>query len=96
MNMIKGKTRSGFEFSVNEEIAEDWRVAKALAATQSKKNEEQISGAVKLVQMILGDQEEDLMQSVMDESGIVKVQDIFDNVSDILTAISESGEKGKN
>lgn len=94
--MIKGKTRSGFEFKVNEKLLDDWRLTKAIAAMNSGNTTRQITGAVDIAELLLGEQEEALYKSVMTEDGIVKNEDVMDNVSDIIAAMQTASEKAKN
>ena len=94
--MISGKTKSGFEFSINEHIVDDWRVARAIAESQSKKESEQIAGAVKVVNLVLGDQEEALCNHVMREDGSVPINTLMDEISEMMTIAKEKNKEVKN
>ena len=94
--MISGTTKSGFEFTVNENIAGDWRLAKALAKSQSKKETEQIQGAIEIVKIVLGDQEEDLCEYLADENGSVPTQKVMEEIAEIMEVISGKSKEIKN
>lgn len=94
--MVSGKTKSGFEFSISEHIVDDWRVAKAIAKSQSKKEAEQISGAVEVVGLVLGDQEEALCDHIKREDGTVPINALMDEISEIMTIAKEQNAAVKN
>lgn len=94
--MVSGKTKSGFEFTINEHIVDDWRVAKAIAESQSKEEAKQITGAVKVVSLVLGDQEDALCEHVMREDGSVPINALMDEISEMMTIAKEKNAAVKN
>lgn len=88
--MVSGTTKSGFNYTVNEEIRTDWRFVKALADADSSDASRQLSGAVRMVTLLLGEKgEAELEKHVAKEDGIVPTQSIIDEVRDILNGIGE-------
>lgn len=56
--MTKGKTKSGFDFKVRENISEDARVAWYVALTTDSDSNTQMHGMRKLLQLITGSDSE--------------------------------------
>ena len=83
--MIKGKTSTGFEYEVNENIRKDYRFVTALAKLHSKNEAKAIDAYSTVVSLLLGENgEEDLCQHVMDEDGIVNFTRLGEEVAEIL------------
>ena len=83
--MIKGKTSTGFEYEVNENIRKDYRFVTALATLHSKNEAKAIDAYSTVVSLLLGENgEEDLCQHVMDEDGIVNFTRLGEEVAEIL------------
>ncbi len=93
--MISGKTSSGFEFEVNGNVVDDWRVVKAIAKTQ-KKGIESTEGAVDLVELILGTQEDALCEHVAAEDGTVSTSAIMTELTEIITIAKSQSDAVKN
>lgn len=94
--MLEGKTASGFEFAVNENIRTDWRFVKAIAEAGSTKGNEitNIEGLVSLVSLLLGpDGEERLCDHVRQEDGTVPLRLINTEVRDILRQLGAAAKK---
>ena len=88
--MVSGTTKSGFNYTVNEEIRTDWRFVKALADADSSEASRQLSGAVRMVTLLLGEKgEAELEKHVAKEDGIDPTQSLIDEVRDILNGIGE-------
>lgn len=88
--MVSGTTKSGFNYTVNEEIRTDWRFVRALADADSKDASRQLSGATRMVELLLGsDGEIELENHVAKENGIVPTELIINEVKDILNGIGE-------
>lgn len=94
--MVSGVTKTGFEFSINEEILNDWRLAKAVAKTESKKDTERLAGTVEMVEFVLGDQEDALCNHVKREDGIMPVESLLQELSDIMDIAKEQNAAAKN
>ena len=88
--MIEGKTKSGFKFKIDERILDDWRLLKCIALSESKDASEQMRGASGLVELLLGDQEDALIEFVAKKNkGLVPAVAITEAVAEILTSVKE-------
>lgn len=86
--MIKGITQSGFEFEVDPRVKQDWRLIKAIADVQSKEDDRAIEGTVKLINIILGEKEEEIISHIASlNDGYVPTAAIMAEIKDILNAI---------
>lgn len=87
---MKGKTKSGFKYNVNENIRTDWRFVKALADADSEDASKQLSGATRMVNLLLGDEGEAKLEAhVAQDDGVVPIERIMDEVREIITAIGD-------
>lgn len=94
--MIEGKTSSGFEFSVNENIKTDWRFVKAISKAGSSKGNEivNIEGLVDLVTLLLGpDGEERLCTHLQREDGTISLHLVNVEVREILGQLGNDVKK---
>ena len=88
--MISGTTKSGFKFTVNEEIRTDWRFVRAVADADSPDASRQMAGATQMVELLLGKEgEAELEAHVAKENGIVPTEAIMAEVTDILNVIGD-------
>lgn len=87
--MKKGKTKSGFEFEVDENVVNDMRLVDAVAEVADGSNPLAISFVVKT---ILGDAKEALYKHVAEEDGRVPVEKINDEVTEIINLLGSSGK----
>lgn len=94
--MVAGKTKSGFEFEVNEKVIKSWEFTKILRMLKSADEGDQLSGAVDFVGKLLGDQEGALMEHLQDEDGLVLTSDVINEASEILNIVQEKNEEVKN
>lgn len=94
--MVSGKTKSGFEFNVNEKIIQSWGFTKVLKLLKSKDEGDQLTGAVDFVEKLLGDQEEMLMEHLKGEDGLVATADVINEASEILAIVQEKSSDVKN
>lgn len=85
--MFKGVTSSGFEYEVSLRIKKDWRFVKALAKSESKDESEMLWGTTRVVELLLGEQEEALQEHLAEEDGVVPTEKLMDTVREILNAI---------
>ena len=89
--MITGKTKSGFKFKVDERIKKDWRLIKAITDSQSDDGNVKLKAVVTMIQLILGDQEELLMQHIMKKNeGYVPFEIMQSEISEIIQSIPEA------
>ena len=87
---MKGKTKSGFKFDVNEAVLEDWEVMKAIADMDSGDASRILRGTVKFVGMVLGDEEEALVKHIRSKNkGACSQDDMYNEVMEIIDSIKE-------
>ena len=88
--MLEGKTKNGFKFAIDERILDDWRLLKFVALTESKDPSEQVRGASQLVELLLGDKEDDLMKFIAKKNGgFIPATAVTDIITEILTSVRE-------
>lgn len=86
----KGKTESGFEYSVDDKVIDDMELVEDLAAADAGDNARFISAITK----ILGEkQKAKLYDHLRNKQGRVPVEAVGNEIKEILTAL---GEDGKN
>lgn len=93
--MVKGKTNSGFEFEVNEKVTKSWEFTKNVKLVKSRDDVDQITGIVDIAHMLLGDQEDALMDHLRDSDGLVMTTDIVAEISEILAIIQKEDPETK-
>lgn len=79
--MIKGKTTSGFNYHIDENILQDYELLEAIAETE--KNPIFIT---KVVRMLLGDDTDKLKEHVRDENGHVSIEKMNVEITEIFEA----------
>jgi hypothetical protein len=83
--MIEGKTSSGFEFTVDERILEDWSLVEAISMADSDDESEQIRGLMNLVKIVLGDQFDALKKHIADRNdGYVPSPEVSATIVEII------------
>lgn len=88
--MLKGTTKSGFEFEISDEALNDMELIDALADVTSGRDTLQVSFAVR---KLFGDeQRKRLYDHVRTESGNVPMDKIWEMIDEIM-ASSEEGKK---
>lgn len=86
--MIRGKTRSGFEFEVAEDIANDMELFEGLCDLDAG----DARALVPVCRIVLGDQKKALYEHLRAIHGRVPVDKASEEVSDILEAV-KNGKK---
>ena len=85
---MQGKTRTGFEYNIDDRILTDWRFTTALTKCQNGKGMDQLAGAQEMVSLMLGEEGlERMMKHISDnnegyvpaEAVMAEVQDIFES-----------------
>lgn len=88
--MIKGKTKSGFSYEIDERVLTDWNLLDAIGLSESTDPSEQIRGVRNLVKLILGDKEDALKKHIADKNdGFVPVEKVSALVAEIITSAKE-------
>lgn len=77
--MIKGKTKSGFNYHIDENILQDYELLEAIAETE--RNPIFIT---KVVRMLLGDDTDKLKEHVRDENGHVSIEKMNVEITEIF------------
>lgn len=79
--MIRGETKSGFEFEVNEEVLDDWEIIEKFDEIQKG----DIFKIIDVIKMILGnDGYIKLKNHVKEKTGKLKTEDMQNEILDIL------------
>lgn len=79
--MIKGKTKSGFNYHIDENVLQDYELLEAIAETE--KNPIFIT---KVVRMLLGDDTDKLKEHVRNENGHVSIEKMNVEITEIFQA----------
>lgn len=88
--MIQGKIKSGFKFKIDERILDDWRVVDAIGLSESTDPSEQIQGARKLVDLILGENKQELIDFLASKNnGYVPTTAMVSAIAEIITESKE-------
>lgn len=86
--MVQGKTRTGFEFTVDEAILNDMELIDALADTMG---ENPLAFSVVCTKLFGAEQKKRLYDHCREE-GRVPVQKISEEIADVFKAIGEAGK----
>lgn len=87
---MKGKTKTGFEFDINDRILNDMELIDALAAMQG---ENPLAVSLAVEKMLGSEQRKKLYDHVRDEENIVSADLVGEELSDMLEQL---GNEGKN
>ena len=94
---MKGKTKSGFEFDIDEEIFDDYDFIEAYAGMMntSAADGKQVTAAVDMIHLLFPKDEEERLKAFVREkkTGRVSTTKLFNVVQEIFEAI---GTPGKN
>lgn len=90
--VVNGVTSKGFEYSVDKKWIEDYRFIKALAKVQAG-GSDVLQHAFAMMTMLLGDEQEEKLVSICQgEDGHVLFEDVLNQLTEIITALSENPE----
>lgn len=88
--MIEGKTKSGFKYSIDESILEDWEVFEAIADMSSNDASKIIKGTKDFVDLVLNSDKKRLIEHIREKNdGKCSVQMMSKEVDDIVTGAKE-------
>ena len=85
---MEGKTKTGFDFNIDDRILTDWRFTMALTKCQNGKGMEQLTGAQEMVSLMLGEEGFNALMEhiskqndgyVPSEAVMAEVKDIFES-----------------
>lgn len=97
--MVKGKTKSGFEFEVNEALISDYRFVTKLAALARCEEEDGMEASAllgELVHVLLGTSGERALLDHVKKNGVASFDDVSDEFSEILDSIGKQDTNSKN
>lgn len=83
--MIKGKTKSGFEFEISKRVLDNYELMEVIA--EADENPMLIP---KVLTMLLGDSKKDLMEHVREKDGIVPAEKMMNELADIFESTNET------
>lgn len=85
--MIEGKTKSGFEFKIEDAALDDWELLEYL----TELDEGDLSHVAKINKSLLGtEQTKALKEHVRDETGRVRTSLMVEELGEILTSMNET------
>ena len=88
--MLEGKTQSGFEYKVDEKMAEDWRFIRLTKKMTKGSSEDKIAALDDALIMILGSEEEAerLLQHIEEQNeGYVPTDKVVEEFNEIIASI---------
>ena len=95
--MITGKISSGFEFSIDETVTDEWEFVKAIGLCESKNIAESVYGMSKVIEMLLGSEgEAKLVKHIKDKNnGKCSQKNMSEAILEIF-GIIKSEKEAKN
>lgn len=91
--MIEGKIKSGFKFTIDERILDDWRLVEAIGETESEDASNVIRGMMNLSKLLLGEQADALKKHIADKNDGFIPKEVMLNA---LVEIVQSSRELKN
>lgn len=89
--MVKGKTKSGYKFTVDEKKLNEWSVFKSIADMTSGDEARMIQGTVSFVETVLGDDEANLIEFIKKKNNGYCPQEAMQTViNEIVEAVKEA------
>ena len=83
--IIEGKTKSGFKFTLDERILDDWRFVDAIGLSESDDASEAIRGMRDLVKMVVGDRYDAFKKHIADKNdGFVPREKVTEEIIEIV------------
>lgn len=87
--MVQGRTRTGFEFAVDEAVMNDMELIDAIAETM---DENPMAFSKVCTKLFGADQKKRLYDHLRNEDGRVPVEAISEEIADVFKAIGEAGK----
>lgn len=86
---MKGKTKSGFKFDIDERIFDDWYFLEAIAKADNSENPSaMLAGTVELVNLMFGDDKTKLLEHIKSKNDGFAPQEVVK--AEILDIIEQS------
>jgi hypothetical protein len=90
--MVEGKTKTGFKYSVDEDVLDDAELLEQLVSIQ-----EDGLGLFKVMEKMLGkEQKAALYEHCRNKKGKVSIESVGNELNDIFTDLSEKSAEVKN
>lgn len=90
---MTGKTSSGFEYAVNENLLADYRFIRTYKKVRKGTPAEQMIAVDDLLALVIGDENVDaLMDHVAEKDGSVPGEKIAAELEEIITKLGENSE----
>ena len=87
---MKGTTKSGFKFNIDERIIEDWRLIDAIAMAESDDPGERVRGTKAVADLLLGKDKASLIKFIQDKNdGFVPASEMTNVIAEIITTVRE-------
>lgn len=87
--MVTGKTKTGFEWSVDERVVKDYRYVRALAKLNKGDNTEKFLAFDQISTLMLGDKVEDLITHIENlNDGYAPIEAIGAEITEIIGALT--------
>lgn len=95
--MITGKTKSGFEYEIEEGVLRDYRMLDALGDIQYGSADERVFANVRLCNLLLGAEgKKKLFEHLKEPDGSVPTERVFTEVKEIFNGILKRSKEAKN
>lgn len=95
--MITGKTKSGFEYEIEEGVLRDYRMLDALGDIQYGNADERVFANVRLCNLLLGEEgKKRLFGHLKEPDGAVPTEKVFAEVKEIFNGILGRSKEAKN
>lgn len=89
--MTTGKTKTGFKFTADERILNDWRFISAISDADSEDVNRSLNGTTTLIRLLFGENEKALVEHVQKKNdGFVPMDAITAELVDIISSMRES------
>lgn len=87
--IVSGVTSTGYEFEVDDKIKYQWPFVRAIADADSDDASKKIAGSVKLVELVVGKDENRLMEHIAKlNDGDIPTKAVNEEITEILNAIN--------
>lgn len=87
---MKGTTKSGFKFNIDERIIEDWRLVDAIGMAESDDPSEQIRGTRMVAELLLGKDKQALIEFIQKKNdGFVPTTEMTNAIAEIIDSVKD-------
>lgn len=88
--IVKGKTKSGFNFTVDDRVINDWDLVDAIGMSESEDASEVIRGMREVTRLVLDDQIHALKKHVAKSHDGFHPSDVMvEEITDIITTVKQ-------